>query len=1004
MTDQPRPGPGTEPPGPLVGRDAELAGLLRAAEAGRGGQGGAVFVTGEPGIGKSRLVDEVVADARRRGVRVLRGRAARSDGSGLRMFTEALLGLARDGWTPPTNLGPYLAVLGRLIPDWRSPAAAPAADTPLIHSEAILRALIAPDIAGSVLVLEDLHDAAADTVATLEYLVDNTAGRPLGIVCTMRDTASPALDLAHDARQRDRGELIALTRLDHAATNELAAALLATERSTLPRDLCDAIFRDSAGNPLMATEMIRETVASQALVRTGDSWTLADTGRLRAPRTLVRDLADRARRTDPDVRRVLHAAAVVGGEFPGALVAEAAEVEAAALWTVLDTAVREYFLVPAAETGWYAFRHPLIEQALAAQLTPSARRDLALAAADAIERQALLPVDEHVDERSGEWAVRAAQLRVTAGDTDRACELFATAGVRALRTGSPTLAVDLLQRARGCLPVRRREAQRAQLAQWAHVTCLLITALGATGRYQEALAHVDDVDTAAPALPPQIAADLYIRLARAAKRASWTDRALPHIAAARRILGELPADAQRAELAAIEAFVAVGSTEPGQTEAAGRAARLAIAAARKADVPEVECDALLTLGYHHGHRRPEEALDCYRGAHRIAQEQGLTPYELEALLLIGSHQLMWHTDPTGLQAAQHTANAAGAVVETRLAELSLAAGALFRADFAAADELLDVACADIARLGLSRLGSYAQALRALSYAHRGRDGELAAALTEFDRWRGDRTNEVPLVRGLALGMGALLRGDPEAGRDHLSSLRDPADEHDAAKYYLCGEYGLALLTEAVYGKVDWGDHAAVCRHPASRLPWNRQFVLVTEAVLAGAEGDLPRTRDAVAQALAVSAPFPLARHLGLRLVAPQAARDGWGEPVRWLEEAESFFSGMDAGAAAKYCRDLLRELGEPVRQRRQGSPVVPQHLSAMGVTLREYEILEELALRHTNREIAAELHLSHRTVERHVANLLTKTGAASRRELAALVTAAAPVVDERRGGQSNQGA
>lgn len=85
------------------------------------------------------------------------------------------------------------------------------------------------------------------------------------------------------------------------------------------------------------------------------------------------------------------------------------------------------------------------------------------------------------------------------------------------------------------------------------------------------------------------------------------------------------------------------------------------------------------------------------------------------------------------------------------------------------------------------------------------------------------------------------------------------------------------------------------------------------------------------------------------------------------------------------CRDTLRDLGEPVRQRRAGSQDVPGSLWNLGITVREYEVLLEVAKHRTNREIAARLHLSHRTVERHIANLLMKTGAENRRGLGALV-------------------
>jgi DNA-binding NarL/FixJ family response regulator len=81
-------------------------------------------------------------------------------------------------------------------------------------------------------------------------------------------------------------------------------------------------------------------------------------------------------------------------------------------------------------------------------------------------------------------------------------------------------------------------------------------------------------------------------------------------------------------------------------------------------------------------------------------------------------------------------------------------------------------------------------------------------------------------------------------------------------------------------------------------------------------------------------------------------------------------------------RALLRRAGEPVRQRRQGADAVPVALRLLGVTVREYEVLMLVADHLTNREISERLFVSRRTVDSHVANLLTKTGQSDRLALA----------------------
>jgi predicted ATPase/DNA-binding CsgD family transcriptional regulator len=951
---------------PLVGRDAELAALLRRIDAARAGRAGVAFVAGEPGIGKTRLVDEAAEAAGGSGVRVLRGRAPRTRTSRMRPFAEALLGLAREGWSPPDGLGPYLAVLGRLVPDWSTEGQSATPPAPFIQGEAILRVLGTQR--PTLLILEDLHDADPDTIATLEYLLDNATGQHLAIVCTTRDVPGPASDLAEYARRRDPDAILTLNRLDPAATAELAASLLGVNRRQLAADLRELLVRDGAGNPLVVTEILRDLVSADALKRRGTEWTLSEPHRPRAPRSLVGAVADYLVREEPIARRVLQAAAVLGDEFPADLVGAVAETDETELWQIIDSATRSRLLLPVAtREAWFTFRHPLLERAVHDQLTPAARKTLALAAATAIEAR-------HPDE--SEWQVRAADLRESAGDTAGAGALLATAGRHAAEHGAPDAAVDLLRRALAALPGRYNTS-------WGELTGPLITALGVLGRHQEALDHLAEVEAADRAgLPREMTADLYLRLARVALRACGPEQVQPYARSAERAVRGLKATAQRAELDAIRALLAVDLREAGTRSEVETLARRAVERARAAALPLVECDALLTLGYHYGNNQPDLALDSYQQAYQVARDNGLTAFRSEALLLLGAHQWMWHADPTGLKTAEAEATADGAVLETRLAQLSLAVDALFRTHYADAERLLDLAWDDIVRLKLPKLGSYALALRAVLHAHQGHEGRLAATIAEFNRWHAGTEDELPLVRGLAQAIASLLRGDLDAARDHLASLRAPDGGLRATKYYLCGEFGLAALVDAVHVPADRTAHNEIAAQTASRVPWNRQFVEFADAVLAGREGRPADADTLVTRALETSAPFPLARHLALSLISASAARDGWGEPTRWLQGAEAFFKDAGLAPAAQRCRELLRDLGEPTRQWRDGSPDVPRELWAIGVTVREYEILRWVAHQETNREIAARLHLSHRTVERHVTNLIAKTGVNSRRELA----------------------
>ncbi|NEE49493.1 response regulator transcription factor, partial [Streptomyces sp. SID8455] len=149
----------------------------------------------------------------------------------------------------------------------------------------------------------------------------------------------------------------------------------------------------------------------------------------------------------------------------------------------------------------------------------------------------------------------------------------------------------------------------------------------------------------------------------------------------------------------------------------------------------------------------------------------------------------------------------------------------------------------------------------------------------------------------------------------------------------------------------------------------------------GRAGDRAGAARLVASFDARSTTFPVARHLGLRLVADAARADGWGEPVAWLRRAEEFFYGVGVQPVASACRAALRQAGASVTQHRGGWDRIPVSLRTSGVTPREYEVFVLLPERPGNQQIARRLSISPRTVEKHMASLLSKTGRADRSAL-----------------------
>jgi DNA-binding CsgD family transcriptional regulator len=221
---------------------------------------------------------------------------------------------------------------------------------------------------------------------------------------------------------------------------------------------------------------------------------------------------------------------------------------------------------------------------------------------------------------------------------------------------------------------------------------------------------------------------------------------------------------------------------------------------------------------------------------------------------------------------------------------------------------------------------------------------------------------------------------------------------------------MRLLLRVLDGAADQEEYEAITAEPISRLRWDRQFALFASAVLSGRAGRAVAATRAAAEAIRLGTPYATGRHIGLRLVSEAAIVDHWGAPIEWLQASEDYFHNCGVPTVASACRGMLRRAGAPVTQHRRGIQDIPLGLRAAGITVREHEILQLLTERLSNREIAARLHLSPRTVEKHVASLLIKTGhrdrialgkygaSAASRNTSALRSADAGRARPRRGG------
>lgn len=961
----------------MVGRDGELCRLGQALGAARSGHGGAIFVTGESGIGKSRLAAAAADLGFGAGMRLLRGRGSPVGPMvPFRSLTEALMSLLRDSDPVAVGeLGPYASVLARLIPDWGQPPAREEGRSLVVLAEAVLRlcALAGRD-RGCLLVLDDMQDFDPETLAVVDYLADNLGQQPTLLIGTVRSDPGPALDLARAADQRGSGTLLGLTRLSAADLRLMAASCLDCEPGGIPDQVSGRLWRDSEGIPLLAQELLSGMCTDGLLVRDGTAWRLTGPLQTRVPDTLTRAVGRRLDRFGAEGREVLSAAAVLGRRFPVAVLQAATALTDRELLSHLHAELTGQLVAPDEETpDWYAFGHPLIREVLLGLLTPRERARLT--------RRVVAAVETVYPGLPGEWCQLAATLHRQSGDPARAGQLFAEAGRRALDQGAAGSAITLLDEAIKLL------AEGGDAPGRAGAFASLLTALAEAGQVERAVAAAGELEQMAALLGPGERARLHTRMAWAASVAGRSADGLAQVEIARRLLGPAADGRDTAAIDVVAAHLVLDLPGPDQVRKAEGLARRAAEVGETGARPVIASQAWQLLGALARRRDAAEATACLERARQIAVRNNLRVEEIHALLRLGGDDVLRTGSLDRLQQARRAATQAGAVTSRYQIESTMAMALTLQGDFPAAGALLDQVLEATKRLKLLETVRYALLVQAVLAAHQCRRRDMDAALAEMREWGGVLPMHAPRVHGLARAWCALLDEDRPRAR-HEQSEALAAEQRSPTVFQLTGRYGMRLLLRVLDGAAGWPEYQDAIAAAGSQVRWDRQFTVFARAVLAGRDGDGARAAAAVDEALRLGRPYATGRHLGLRLVSEDALAHGWGTPADWLRACDEYFHDAGGPAVASACRALLRRSGQAVGQHRRGVSAIPADLRKAGVTVREHEILQLLTERLSNREIATRLHLSPRTVENHIASLLAKTGQPDRLALGQLALAA----------------
>jgi ATP/maltotriose-dependent transcriptional regulator MalT len=931
----------------IVGRDAELRALHGALDALARGESPTVVLHGEPGTGKTLLLRELRDAARGRGYAVASGTATELERSvPFRPVVDALEEFGQDlGGLAPAQRAELSAVFpghgggarGGILP----------AERYLLH-DAVRRLLelVAAD-APLVLALDDLQWADE---ASLELLAHTMRRRP---------RAPVLLALAHRSREAPPPLLDALTRDD--ALTELELRPLSPDEADellgpgVPAPRRRALYAESGGNPFYLTE----------LARAGDvAATAGAAGGGTVPRTVAASIRCELARLPECTRLALQAAAVSGDPFEPGLVAEIAEVPRDRVLEVLDDLQALELVRPAESPGRFRFRHPIVRRAvyessgdgflLAAHARAAAalaRRDGSLAArAHHVERSALPGDDaaiELLSEAGRTGAGRApaaaarwfgAALRLLPDGDGRRLELLVPYATALAAAGRVDECRAALIEALDLLPEQLELARARLTGLVAGVDHMRGEPEAARALLVRALAEIEDGDSAAAcALRLELALDHWLAN-------DWREMAgaARGVLAHARALGDRQLEAEAAALAALGEYY-LGRSLP-DAEAALAEARLLL-------------DAL----------PDHELAGCVRAALFLGQAAfGMEQHDAAAAVLRRGIDVARSTGQEYWFVALLSARAVAEIWRGRLPLAQEHSEAAAEASHLLGNDQMLVAAHSVLTWTLTLRGDVDGALASAEAARSAFGRAPASALG----WLPHCTFAAALVEA----------GDPDRASAVILSQAGGEDLSAIEPSFRVHWYEVLARADLARGRPEeaaaWLERA---EELAAALPLEGR---VAELRRAGAEVALASALPEDAAALAREAadgfrrcrqPLDAARAelvLGRALAAAGEER----EATRVLLGAREQLAACHADGLV---RDAERELGELREDGGAGE------LAAL--TSRELEVAGLVATGMTNREIAARLVLSDRTVERHLARIFAKLGIGSRAALAAAV-------------------
>lgn len=373
---------------PLVGRVAEREQLTSAWKTAMEGVPQVVLVGGEPGVGKTRLVGDLVRRAHAGGAAVLFGRCDEELGVPYQPFAEAIATFAADTTDDAlaSTFGRAGADLARLVPSLSArlpglaePLRADAETERYRLFEAVTKLLTsAAEHAPVVLFVDDLHWAARPTLLLLRHVVRHRGTAPMLIVATYRDTdlgrGHPLSEALADLRREPDVVRVVLRGLAEDEVVELVSSAAGHALDEGAVRLAREVHAETEGNPFFIGQVLRHLVETGAVQDVDGRWIVSPHRAVGIPEGVREVVGKRLSQLGADTNAVLSVAAVIGREFDGSLLIKASGLDSERVLDAMEEAETSRLVVALdGRDDRRTFAHALVRSTLYEEI-PTTRR------------------------------------------------------------------------------------------------------------------------------------------------------------------------------------------------------------------------------------------------------------------------------------------------------------------------------------------------------------------------------------------------------------------------------------------------------------------------------------------------------------------------------------------------------------------------------------------------------------------------------------------------------